>query len=163
MGSARAACTSADRPGPAPIAFGHAHDTRRTHPDVAASRGFAGSAKGAGGLDGIRAGGVDDQRVDGDAFAGARAADDASGSLVAEDQRRRPARIVAMIGMHVGAAYADRLDLTTTSSARPQAGFLAQFQGIRAGINQSAHVASLLFISYFAVKPPSTAKVCPVI
>lgn len=60
--------------------------------------------------DGIGAGRIDDQRVDRHPLAIALTADDPPGGLVPEDQRRGPAGIVAVIGVHVRAADADGLD-----------------------------------------------------
>src|SRR6202040_2525907 len=82
---------------------------------------------------------------------------------MAQDQRRRPARIVAVIGVHVGAADADRLDLDHDFAVdRGGHGFVAKLERVRTGVDQSTH-DGLLLLLYFAMKPPSTARVCPVI
>jgi hypothetical protein len=50
------------------------------------------------------------QRIDGHPLALQRTLDDDAGGLVTKDQGRRAALVMAEIGMHVGAADADRLD-----------------------------------------------------
>jgi hypothetical protein len=51
-----------------------------------------------------------DKRVDGDTRATMRTADNNAGGFMPQHERRRPPGIVAMIGMHVGAANSDRFD-----------------------------------------------------
>ena len=52
--------------------------------------------------------------------------------LVAEDQRRGPARVMAVIGVHVRAADADRLDLAPRTSS---------FEGAGSGSSRRATVS----------------------
>ena len=58
-----------------------------------------------------RTGSVDNERVDRHAPPSAPARDDHTRRLVPEDQGRGAARVVAVIGVHIRAADADRLDL----------------------------------------------------
>ena len=84
---------------------------------------------------------------------------DAPGRLVAEDQRRRAAGVVAVIGVHVGAADADGLDPDEHfAGVRHRIGLVAEVQAVGAGVDERLHGAT----PHFAVKPPSTASVWPV-
>jgi hypothetical protein len=88
-----------------------------------------------------RAASAGDERVDRDPLAVARPADDPSGGLVTEHQRRRPARIVAVIGVHVGSADPDRLD---ADQRLARAGLrnvdILHFERERAGVDERLHV-----------------------
>ena len=57
-----------------------------------------------------RAAPAGDERVDRVSLTVANASDDPPSGLVAEHQRRWPARVVAVIGVHVGAADTHRID-----------------------------------------------------
>ena len=73
---------------------------------------------------------------------------------MAQNERGGTARVVAEIGMHVGAADAHRLDpyqMLTGSGAGVR--HIAVGERFDAVIDQSFH---------FAVNPPSTIKICPV-
>ena len=84
----------------------------------------------------------------------ARAGDNHACCLVTQDQRRRPALVVAQIGMHVRAANADACHADQAVIAlRGRVGGVAVFQLLFSGVDQRFH---------FAVKPPSTISTCPV-
>jgi hypothetical protein len=79
--------------------------------------------------------------------------------LVPEDERCGTARVVAVIGVHVRAADADGLDPHQNLAGRLfRLGLVTKGERVRAGIDESLHGRE----PYFAVKPPSTARVWPV-
>jgi len=83
---------------------------------------------------------------------------DAACGLVAKDERRRPAAVMAVIGVHVRAADADRLDLHEQfAGVGDGVGFIAVRERVRRGVDERFHADA-----YFAEKPPSTASVWPV-
>ena len=94
------------------------------------------------------------QRVDGDAFAGKRAGQRGSHSLMAKDQRRDAPFIMPVPGMHVGPADAAEGQI---DDALPvgghRGGDITDFTCVRSGIDKRLH---------FAVNPPSTIRICPV-
>ncbi len=115
----------------------------RLHRDDLAVRTEILPARAAGGT-----GAAGHERVDGDACAVARAADDGAGRLVAEDQGRGPARVVPEIGVHVRPADSNALDGDQDlARAGGGLGHVPNFERFGPGIHKRLH---------FAVNPPST-------
>jgi hypothetical protein len=50
------------------------------------------------------------KRIDGDTRATIMTADNNAGGFMPQHERRRSPRVVAMVGMHIGAANSDRFD-----------------------------------------------------
>ena len=79
--------------------------------------------------------------------------------FMAEDQRRHPPRIMPVIGMHVGTADTDRLDLDQRlTGSRYGIRFFAVLHLEGICVYERLHSLS----AYFAVKPPSRWMTWPV-
>jgi hypothetical protein len=105
--------------------------------------GLAGPALAAGG-----------KRIDRNAAACAGAINDDTCSLVAENQGGGATLVMTEIGMHVGAADADRFDAHEAfSGGQLGTRFVAPDKALGSRIDKRFH---------FAVYPPSTKSSCPV-
>src|SRR5271155_1718114 len=81
-----------------------------------------------------------DQGIDRDPLPLIRTANDRAGCLMSEDKRWRPARIMAVIAMHVGATDADRVDLDQNFVVAGHGlRLVAPFQRVRLDIDEGFH------------------------
>ena len=110
---------------------------------------------------GIGAGGIDNQRIDRDTLSAESSTGNGASRLMTENQGRRAAAVMAMIGMHVRAADTDSLDLDNDLAGRSHGlRLITVNEAVRAGIDKCFHGCRPSI--YFAVNPPSTASVWPV-
>jgi hypothetical protein len=99
-----------------------------------------------------------DQRINDNTLAFSVAADDFTADFMAENERCGTSLVVSIIGMHIRTADAAGRDSDEDFALFGNGiRFISIFEFSGCDINQCFHI-----LLYFAVKPPSTAIICPV-